>query len=105
MWPDQVHSCQSSGGYRLIRRGLHHSPDPPIPARWALRPTAGGLRAVSWPTANKLIRSFQDCGILEETTGQRRNRVFRYAPYLSLFKDVTIIADGDEPAIQTGADA
>ena len=60
--------------------------------------------AVSWPTANKLIRSFQDRGLLEETTGQRRNRVFRYAPYLALFKDATI-ADDDEPALQTGAQA
>jgi Fic family protein len=58
--------------------------------------------AVSWPTANKLIRSFQDRGLLEETTGQRRNRVFRYAPYLSLFNDVRNTADADDLPIQTG---
>jgi Fic family protein len=61
--------------------------------------------AVSWPTANKLIRSFQGRGLLEEMTGQRRNRVFRYAPYLALFKDATIAADDDEPVIQTRGEA
>lgn len=61
--------------------------------------------AVSWPTANKLIRLFQDRGLLEETTGQRRNRVFRYAPYLALFSDATFTAEDDGPAIQTGEEA
>ena len=42
---------------------------------------------VSWPTAGKLIRSFEDRGILQEITGQRRNRVFRYGPYLTLFAE------------------
>lgn len=40
---------------------------------------------VSWPTANKLVGDFVDRGILVETTGRRRNRVFRYQPYLALF--------------------
>jgi ribosomal protein S25 len=42
---------------------------------------------VSWPTADKLIRRFEDQGILQEITGQRRNRVFRYGPCLALFQD------------------
>lgn len=42
---------------------------------------------VSWPTASKLTLAFEERQILQEVTGQRRNRVFRYAPYLSLFKD------------------
>lgn len=42
---------------------------------------------VSWPTANKLVQQFQEKGLLEEMTGFRRNRVFRYGPYLRLFAD------------------
>ena len=40
---------------------------------------------ISWPTANKLVTEFEDRRILEEVTGQRRNRVYRYSPYLELF--------------------
>jgi Fic family protein len=42
---------------------------------------------VSWPTASKLIGAFEDRELLEEVTGHRRNRVFRYVPYLRLFRD------------------
>jgi Fic family protein len=38
-------------------------------------------------TAGKVVRELQACGILEEVTGQARNRVFRYEPYLTLFED------------------
>ncbi len=54
---------------------------------------------VSWPTADKLIRRFEDQGILQEITGQRRNRVFRYGPYLALFQD----AEGTMDPRATGA--
>ena len=37
------------------------------------------------PTANKLLRLFVDWGLLTETTGQQRNRRYRYQPYLDLF--------------------
>jgi Fic family protein len=52
---------------------------------------------VSYPTASKLIGAFEDRGILEEITGNRRNRVFRYAPYLRLFRDA-------EPPAPEGAE-
>ncbi len=42
---------------------------------------------VSWPTANKMVGTFVDRGLLTEVTGHRRNRVFRYAPYLTLFAE------------------
>lgn len=38
-------------------------------------------------TAGKVVRELQALGILEELTGQARNRVFRYEPYLALFED------------------
>jgi Fic family protein len=42
---------------------------------------------VSWPTAGKLIGQFEERGFLQEITGNRRNRLFRYGPYLALFQD------------------
>lgn len=46
---------------------------------------------VSVPTANKLLRDLEGMGIVNELTGYRRNRVFRYTRYLGLFRE------GDEP--------
>lgn len=43
--------------------------------------------SVTFVTANKLIRQFQELGLLEETTGQRRNRRYRYSAYLKLFDE------------------
>jgi len=42
---------------------------------------------VSQPTANAILSRFEASGILREITGQRRNRVYRYDDYLSLFDE------------------
>ena len=42
---------------------------------------------VSFPTANTAIKSLEAAGLLIETTGQRRARIFRFQPYLDLFED------------------
>ncbi len=44
---------------------------------------------VSQPTANAILLRFEKSGVLREITGQRRNRVYRYDAYLTLF-DQTI---------------
>ena len=54
---------------------------------------------VSWPTANKLVQQFEGAGLLSETTGQKRNRVYRYDPYLALFAESEPATD--EVATQT----
>ena len=41
--------------------------------------------AVSQPTANAILSRFEAAGVLREITGQRRNRVYRYDAYLTLF--------------------
>lgn len=41
----------------------------------------------SYATANNLIARFVEFGILGEITGQRRNRVYRFTDYISLFRD------------------
>jgi len=40
---------------------------------------------VSQPTANALVREMEEKNFLVETTGQRRNRIFRFQEYLELF--------------------
>ncbi len=42
--------------------------------------------AISSPTANLLIKSLVELGILIETTGQRRSRVYVFERYLKLFR-------------------
>ncbi|MEQ9825251.1 MAG: Fic family protein [Puniceicoccaceae bacterium] len=43
------------------------------------------LLNVTYAAANGLVSRLTELGILQEMTGQRRHRVFRYAPYLNLF--------------------
>lgn len=42
---------------------------------------------VSYPTASKLVNELEARGLLEEMTGHKRNRMYRYRPYLRLFAD------------------
>jgi Fic family protein len=41
---------------------------------------------VVYNTAAKLVRQFEQLGYLDEITGQRRNRLYRFGPYLDLFR-------------------
>jgi Fic family protein len=63
------------------------------------------LLGVSFPTAAKLVSSFEDLGILEETTGFKRNRVYRYTEYLNLFSEPATADDpGDLEATASNPD-
>jgi len=42
---------------------------------------------VAFATANNLVSQLEDAGLLLEITGGRRGRIFRYEPYLSLWRD------------------
>ncbi len=42
---------------------------------------------LSYPNANSLIKELTNIGLLQEITGQKRNRAFSYAPYLDVFRD------------------
>ena len=42
---------------------------------------------ISYQNANTLVKDICETGLLEEITGQKRNRAFAYAPYLNVFKD------------------
>lgn len=48
---------------------------------------AEAITNLSYPNANTLIKDLCDIGLLQEITGQKRNRAFSYAPYLAVFQD------------------
>ena len=60
--------------------------------------------AVTPVTAGRLVERFESAGWLDEITGYRRNRVFRYAPYLALF-DVDRTGPDEGPSERTQAEA
>ena len=49
--------------------------------------TVREINQVSYTAANRLVSRMVDIGILEERTGNRRNRRFFYEPYISIFHD------------------
>lgn len=55
---------------------------------------------ISYVAANGLIREFCGLGVLAETTGNYRNRLFRFEPYLDLFADVKV----DEAEVAVASD-
>jgi len=44
--------------------------------------------AVSYPTANGIIQQLQEAEILKEITGRKRNRVYVYQKYMTLFDEL-----------------
>ncbi len=46
-----------------------------------------GLTGTTYPAANELVGRLEKLGIVEEMTGQARNRRFRYEPYIRLFDE------------------
>lgn len=43
----------------------------------------------SFPTASKFVQDFVKAGLLRETTGRRRSRIFSYEPYLKVLRKDT----------------
>jgi Fic family protein len=48
---------------------------------------AQAVTNLSYPNANTLVKDLSSIGLLQEITGQKRNRAFSYAPYLAVFRD------------------
>jgi Fic family protein len=48
------------------------------------------IMGVSYVTASSVIANMQKAGLLKEITGQKRNKVFRYEPYIDLFNRQSI---------------
>lgn len=51
---------------------------------------------INYTTASRLIGHFERLCLLEEITGRKRDRVFRYMPYWRLFQDATEMEAPDE---------
>ena len=56
------------------------------------------LTGTAFATANRVVESLEGLGLLVEVTGQKRNRVYSYDPYLKLFRD----DETDAPDIEAG---
>ena len=56
---------------------------------------------VSFATANGLVKSFEEIGLLTEITGGRRGRVFSYDSYLALLRDDIPRHSGETAEIQS----
>jgi Fic family protein len=55
----------------------------------------------SYVTAMSAIQRMKQASLLREITGQRRNRLYRYEPYLTLFEHQAIPADSDAVLMET----
>ncbi|MFO7716195.1 Fic family protein [Desulfosarcina sp.] len=53
------------------------------------------VMGVSYVTAAQVISNLEDSGLLKEITGQKRYKVFRYDPYLTLFNQQAIAIPGE----------
>ena len=59
------------------------------------------LTGTTFTAANNLVARLAKLGILQEATGYKRNRVFRYGPYIAIFSDNA----PDQPNATKGATA
>jgi Fic family protein len=48
---------------------------------------AARILGTAYPTASRLVLGLEEMGILEEITGRKRSRIYRYEPYVALFDD------------------
>jgi Fic family protein len=86
----EQHRCLIAGKMQSSANGLklfdHLFEKPVITIRLAEE-----IMNVSYVTASSVIQQMEDLGFLREITGQKRNKVFRYDPYISLFSHQTIV--------------
>lgn len=81
---DSRQQVQLSGMSATAFRLLDHLFQQPITTVNAVRDHL----KISYVAANGLIKELSEIGVLTETTGGTRNRVFRFGPYIDLFADV-----------------
>ena len=62
---------------------------------------ASEYMGVSYVTASSVIQNMEEMGILKEITGKKRNKVFRYEPYMKLFSNQAISLPRAEDQMDT----
>lgn len=75
----------AANGYRVLEHLYQH----PIVSVNEVQELIG----TTYQAANELVSRFVDSGILNEITGQTRNRKFKYESYIRLFHDVVTEVD------------
>jgi Fic family protein len=50
---------------------------------------------ITFATANKLIENLQTLDLVKEITGRKRDRIFRFEPYLRFFEEEEVAAPGE----------
>lgn len=90
------HLAGSTNGLRLLDYLFEH---PVISVRMAQE-----LLNSSYVTAANIVQEIENLGILQEITGQQRNRLFRYEPYVTLFdrQALTIPESPDSENLDSG---
>ncbi len=58
---------------------------------------------ITFATANKLVESLQELGLLNEITGRKRGRMFRFDPYLCFFEDEEARVNRPDTAVEETA--
>lgn len=52
-------------------------------------PWVAGRLTISYPSANTIIKRFEELNLLKEVTGKQRNRGYEYKPYMDILKEGT----------------
>jgi Fic family protein len=66
---------------------------------------AESVMGCSYVTAAKVVERMEELEILTEITGQRRNRLYRYSPYLALFDRQALAVNEPEASRETATTA
>ena len=61
------------------------------------------LIGTTYPAANQLVSRLTELGIIKEITGNRRNRLFRYEPYIRVFTEGDQEPDENQSTGEGGA--
>jgi Fic family protein len=61
------------------------------------------LTRTTYPAANNLVSRLAERGIIQEITGYKRNRLFRYEPYIALFGEDPPAEPVRKPVAKGGA--
>lgn len=66
-------------------------------------PDVRTLTGTTFPAANNLVSRLAEHGIIQEITGYKRNRLFRYEPYIALFAENLPPESSPQPPAAEGA--
>lgn len=75
----RLSNASAGSAFKLIEH-MHRSPVVSVQS-------ASDVIGRTYANANQLVRGLEKLGLLEEITGNSRNRRYRYSPYINLFRE------------------